>query len=384
MRNRFLLRKTARSEMNKSSHFAFCILHFAIRLSLLAAASPVHAHDPGLSALTLRIERTTLIATITLARADAEALVSLDANRDGRLTAEEFAKARPELELAGADALKISLDDTNVEPTGVSAQLGAGEEVNLQLSFPRRAGTKLRVQSALLAGLPRGHRQYAVLRDGQDKTVAEKILDANHAVLEVALTENPIAAAPPSSFGQFLVLGIEHILTGYDHLVFLLGLLIVGGAFRSSVKIITAFTVAHSVTLALATLDIIRLSPNVVEPLIAVSIMYVGIENIVRRDLDKRWMLAFAFGLIHGCGFASVLREVGIGANGSGVALPLVSFNLGVELGQIAIAALVLPLIWKLKKRASFEPRYVPVGSALVSLAGGYWLVERLWPLVTR
>jgi len=351
---------------------------------LLAAPACLHAHDPGLSALTLRLERSTLAVTVTLARADAEALVALDTNRDGRLTPEEFNPARPELELAAVDALKISLDETNVEPTGISVQLGVGDEVNLQLAFPRRAGTQLRVQSALLAGLPRGHRQYAVLLDGQGSVMAERILDANHAVLEASLKDDPNAAAPPSSFGQFLLLGIEHIVTGYDHLIFLLGLLIVGGSFRSSVKIITAFTVAHSVTLALATLDVIRLPASVVEPLIAVSIMYVGVENIVRRDLRWRWALAFAFGLIHGCGFASVLRELGIGATGKGVASPLLSFNLGVELGQISIAALVLPLIWKLKQRASFERRYVPAGSAFVSLAGGYWLVERLLPLVWR
>jgi hypothetical protein len=143
-----------------------------------------------LSGLALRSERTTLIATLTLARVDAEALVALDANRDGRVSAEEFAKARPELELAGADALKLSLDGTNMEPSGIVALLGPGEEVCLQLAFPRREGARLRVQSALLENLPRGHRQYAVLRDGQDKLVAEKILDANHATLEATLAKD--------------------------------------------------------------------------------------------------------------------------------------------------------------------------------------------------
>jgi hydrogenase/urease accessory protein HupE len=180
------------------------------------------------------------------------------------------------------------------------------------------------------------------------------------------------------------MLGIEHIATGYDHLVFLLGLLVVGGTFRSVVKIVTSFTVAHSITLALATLDVIRFPATVIEPIIAASIIYVGIENLVRRDLDRRWRLAFAFGLIHGCGFASVLRELGIGANGSGVAMPLLSFNLGVELGQITLAAVVLPVIWQLRQRPAFEPRYVPACSALIALAGGYWLVERILPVLSR
>jgi YD repeat-containing protein len=372
-------------------NFQFPILATTARLLLglavtwlLVSPASLCAHDPGLSALSIHVERSSLSATVTLARVDAEALVRLDTNRDGRLALGEFTQASVELGSVAADALQIAFDGTNVEPSRVGVHHGVGDEIVFQLTFPRSAGTRLKVQSALLPGLPRGHRQYALVRDGQDRVLAETILDANHTSVEASLQDDPNAAAAPASFGQFLLLGVEHIVTGYDHLVFLLGLLIVGGSFRSSVKIITAFTVAHSVTLALATLDMIRLPASVVEPLIAASIMYVGVENIVRRDLSRRWILAFVFGLIHGCGFASVLRELGIGASGSAVAVPLLSFNLGVELGQVAIAALVLPLIWKLKQRASYEPRYVPAGSVLVSLAGGYWLVERLLPMVWR
>ncbi|MGH9799953.1 MAG: HupE/UreJ family protein, partial [Blastocatellia bacterium] len=111
--------------------------------------------------------------------------------------------------------------------------------------------------------------------------------------------------------------------------------------------------------------------------MIAVSIVYVGLENLFRRDTSKRWMLTFAFGLIHGFGFASVLRELGIGGQGSSAIVPLFSFNFGVELGQIAIAAIILPLIWKLREQPKFVPRYVPAFSILIALAGGYWLVER-------
>ena len=112
--------------------------------------------------------------------------------------------------------------------------------------------------------------------------------------------------------------------------------------------------------------------------------MYVGIENIIRRDLDRRWLLAFVFGLIHGCGFASVLCELGIGTNGIAVAAPLLSFNLGVELGQLVLAALMLPVIWKLKRRESYQLRYVPTCSLLVALAGACWLAERVLPMLAR
>src|SRR6185295_17497952 len=125
------------------------------------------------------------------------------------------------------------------------------------------------------------------------------------------------------SYGAFVLLGIEHILTGYDHLIFLLGLLLAGASFKNVAKIITSFTVAHSITLALSTFDLVRIPSAVVEPLIAVSIVYVGLENIFRRDLKWRWLLTLGFGLVHGFGFASALRSLGIGS-GTGAAMPLV------------------------------------------------------------
>jgi hydrogenase/urease accessory protein HupE len=187
-------------------------------------------------------------------------------------------------------------------------------------------------------------------------------------------------AARANSFADFLVMGVKHIWTGYDHLLFLFGLLIVTRNFSSSVKIITCFTIAHSITLAVATLSLVTISSRLVEPLIAASIVYVGIENLLRGDDPKgRWLLTFAFGLIHGFGFASVLRELGVGANGSGITVPLVSFNLGVEVGQIAIASLVLPVIWKLRAQPVFLKLWVPACSAVVAALGCFWFVQRVW-----
>jgi len=175
-------------------------------------------------------------------------------------------------------------------------------------------------------------------------------------------------------------MGIRHIWTGYDHLLFLFGLLLVTRNFASAVKIITCFTIAHSITLAVATLSLVHVSSRIVEPLIAASIVYVGVENLFRGDDPKgRWILTFAFGLIHGFGFASVLRELGVGANGGSIGVPLVSFNLGVEIGQIVIAGLILPVIWKLRANPWFLRRWVPVGSVAVTLLGSYWFVQRVW-----
>jgi hypothetical protein len=151
----------------------------------------------------------------------------------------------------------------------------------------------------------------------------------------------------------------------------------VGSSFVETAKIITSFTLAHSITLALATFDLVRIPSTVVEPLIAASIVYVGIENIFRANLRRRWLLTFGFGLIHGFGFSSVLRELGVGVNGGGIAIPLFSFNLGVELGQGAVVAPILPLVWRLRRRPQFITRYVPACSLLVGLIGTYWLLQR-------
>jgi hydrogenase/urease accessory protein HupE len=196
--------------------------------------------------------------------------------------------------------------------------------------------------------------------------------------LLAASTGAPAAEVSPTFWG-FLQLGIAHIWTGYDHLLFLFGLLVVCRSFRSIVIIISCFTVAHSVTLALATWNVVHLPARLVEPMIAASILFVGVENLARHGAEPRgrWALTFAFGLIHGFGFANVLRDLGVGSNGHGLAMPLFSFNLGVEIGQVTIAALVLPLIWRLRRHPAFVRRGVPALSGLVAAAGLYWLLER-------
>jgi len=187
------------------------------------------------------------------------------------------------------------------------------------------------------------------------------------------------AATAPRSAGSFFVLGIEHILTGYDHLLFLAGVLVVLRTWRDVVQTITAFTVAHSVTLALATTGLLLVPGRIVEPLIAASIVYVGLENLMRPVQGSRWKVTFGFGLVHGLGFATVLRDLGVGANGNGaVALPLASFNAGVEIGQMAVALLLVPVFWWLGTRPISRIRFAAAWSVLVIAAGSYWLVERI------
>ena len=175
-------------------------------------------------------------------------------------------------------------------------------------------------------------------------------------------------------------MGVKHILNGYDHLLFLFSLLVVSRRWVSSLKVITCFTVAHSITLAAATLGLITIPSRVVEPLIAASIVYVGVENLIRGDAPKgRGLLTFVFGLVHGLGFASVLRELGVASSPAGLAMPLLSFNLGVELGQLLIALIAMPLLWQLAQRPKLARRTIVVCSILVTLAGAYWFTQRVW-----
>lgn len=183
-----------------------------------------------------------------------------------------------------------------------------------------------------------------------------------------------------TSFGPFFQLGIQHIFTGYDHLLFLLGLLLVCTRGPTLVMIVTCFTVGHSLALAMATLGWINLLSGVTEPLIALSILWVGVENIWRRGTEPagRWALTLLFGLVHGFGFATVLRDLGVGTEGRPLLVPLFAFNLGVESGQLVFAAIALPLIWWLRRFPSLGARVVTILSGVVALAGFYWLVERV------
>ena len=181
----------------------------------------------------------------------------------------------------------------------------------------------------------------------------------------------------PAQGSPFFRLGIEHILTGYDHLLFLLALLLRGGRLLSLLKIITAFTVAHSITLALAVLGVVTIPGRVIEPAIAASIVWVALENLLRRDApSQRWLVSFVFGLVHGFGFASAIEPLALPP--ARLALALLGFNLGVEAGQAFVVMLLLPLLLWMRGR-SWEPRVVRAASIGVAAIGLAWLVQRVF-----
>ena len=191
---------------------------------------------------------------------------------------------------------------------------------------------------------------------------------------ETRVSVAPTAEASRGA-GSFFLLGIEHILTGYDHLLFLLALILRGGNVWSLLKIITAFTIAHSITLALAALNIVTLPDRVVEATIALSIAYVAAENLFMRSaVSHRWAVSFIFGLVHGFGFSNVLRELGLPKEG--LIWSLLNFNLGVEAGQAMAVLLAVPLLLWLR-RTRWEARTVAALSAIVLLVGFGLFVDR-------
>ncbi len=177
--------------------------------------------------------------------------------------------------------------------------------------------------------------------------------------------------------GSFVLLGVEHILTGYDHLLFLLALLLRGGRLVSLLKIITAFTLAHSVTLAVAVLGLVAIPDRLVESVIAASIVWVAMENLILREApSQRWLVSFLFGLVHGFGFASALTPLKL--PGWDLAKALLGFNLGVEAGQALVVLCLLPLlVWM--RGATWEPRAVRAASLGVAVVGLAWFVQRLF-----
>jgi hydrogenase/urease accessory protein HupE len=242
------------------------------------------------------------------------------------------------------------------------------------------AADKLLYRNTVLLDVSPSARQVVLMGSGAD--VTQDLLDASRT--ETRLTQ---AGGPTllEVIQRYVGAGIEHIFLGYDHIAFLIAVVLWARRIWPMVKIVTAFTIAHSVTLSLAALDIVRIPSSIVEPAIAASIVFVAVENFLSRRIEKRWYVAFVFGFIHGFGFASALQEFGLPRN---ALLPaLASFNIGVEIGQVAIVSLVLPILLAFDRilapgviSDTAPPRRAiavyPV-SAVITALGAFWFLVR-------
>ena len=326
-------------------------------LFIFLCSMSLSAHDLGTSSISLEMKDGKLVVYSSYARADFDAVIKLN-------NAEDFKAFTKK-------AVALEVDGKPLEVLDNDVSLDNADGLNLRHSFGEVSGEQIKIISFLPSKLSSNHIQILKLIRN-DKEVSRQFLtgDNNEFVFDFGQLQTP------DSFGQFLTLGIKHITFGFDHLLFLLALLLVVTKFSEIAKIVTFFTIAHSITLSLVALDIISVPVLLIEPLIAVSIIYIGLENIFKTGQTKRWLIAYVFGLVHGLGFASVLQKIGIGGGVSSI-MPLLSFNLGVEIGQFAIILLVLPILWKLNKQTFYKRRFMPICSVLIASAGLYWLIER-------
>ncbi len=357
---------------------------------LLLGPVPAHAHKPSDSYLTLRAERDRIAGQWDIALRDLEYAIGLDADGDGAITwgelraghaaIERYAFARLKVTHAGEECRKRAVDQlVDNHSDGAYAVL----VFEVECAAAGDAGVEL--EYSLFFDLDPTHR--GLLR-------WEAAGRSTTAVLGPENAKFLLAAKPASPLAQFLSYGKEgvwHIWIGIDHMLFLISLLLPAvyvserrgwapverfmPAFWDVAKVVTAFTVAHSITLSLAALSIIGLPTRLTETAIAFSVLLAALNNIRPVVHGRRWMVAFAFGLIHGFGFASVLADLGLPQGA--LLLALVGFNLGVEVGQLAIVGVLVPLAYAVR-RSRFYLRFIFVpGSAVIAMIALGWMIER-------
>jgi hypothetical protein len=316
-------------------------------------------------------------------------IVDLDADHDARLTRAELRAGTPGIQHFLRAHVRMEIDGQLVDlgeawdavwPEGAADSLAAPDwhAATGLITFPfRRAVSAPPHEIALtFTFFPQLGGQHTVLGvfDHGGKTQEVTFTEGEPDYLyDVGYSAPAPPEAVPAALGRFLRLGVEHIFFGYDHICFLLALIVVGRVCEL-VKVITSFTIAHSITLILATLKIVTIAPRLIECGVALTIVYVAAENLWRRNIAHRWRVTGFFGLIHGFSFAYVLA--GLGLPRDATVRCLLSFNVGVELGQLAIVLLLFPLV-KLLEKTPYAAHVKATVSAGVGLFGLGWFVER-------
>jgi hypothetical protein len=334
---------------------------------LLAAVPPsVLGHELSRSESRLEVRDRDIHATITV---DLVSFGQVDVNRDDIVTYDEL---DPEIEriyaslkshfFVGGPEPPVS---TRVERYQIVSPHLLRMEVRYAFDQPPQ---RVAVTSRLDKVLGPDHRHLITVRFAGD--LQQAVLGAG---AETALFDAAAGRSSLRTLRTFVTLGIEHIITGYDHLAFLVCLLMAATTFRSLVGAITAFTLAHSITLGLATFDVVSLPTRLTESLIALSIAYVAVENLLDVRTVARSRITFLFGLIHGFGFSTILRDMQLPR--MNLALSLFSFNAGVEIGQIAFIVVAFPLVRSAAAR--WRQQFGPAVSAGVVVLAAYWFFQR-------
>jgi hypothetical protein len=357
---------------------------------LLAVSTPAFAHKSSDSYLRLEASSSGLAGQWDIALRDLDVVLGLDADGDGQLTWGEVRARRDDIAALAFGALQLQTTSGRCTPRLTDYlvdQHSDGAYAVLRFAAPcAGAEQALDIGYSLLADVDAGHRGLLQLSLGGAIRTAVLVPAASATHFSVT------GVRRWDALRGYLRTGVDHIWSGYDHLLFLLSLLLPavlwrarGGewqpqprlrsAFAEVCRVVTAFTVAHSITLALSTYGVVHLPSRWSESAIALSVVLAALNNIVPLVSQRRWLVAFAFGLIHGFGFANVLAELGLPTRE--LALALVGFNLGVEAGQLAIVAAFLPLAWLLRNTLTYRRVLVSGGSLTIAIIGALWLTER-------
>lgn len=344
-----------------------------------------HAHELQVEPVAVSVTPQKAFLHVTISGNGEDVIQAADANKTTEIEGEEF-NARVN------DAMQKYLDERFVLKQGGQKLKGKIESLSywnpdnldytksrfeMSLRYerdPKLAGKPFQITSRLFDYLPNA-RTLVSIRGPSRPVEAGQTLEYD---------PEAVAANLMANIREFLVMGFEHILIGPDHVLFILALLLASSSFLPLVKTLTGFTLAHSLTLGLASLNVFILPEKATEILVALSIVYVGLENVFLKEIKHRFWVASGFGLVHGFGFAYILRER---LPDYGLGWSLASFNLGVELGQIAICAVAFPVMLLAKKKFERQEQYggmawskvVTILSWGVVVAGSFWLVERIF-----
>ncbi len=343
-------------------------------LAISILAHPLCAHTISLTYAEVTVEARQVHWSLKLPVAELDLLLSLDENHNGAVAAGEIARSQGRIQQYVMS--KLGVLDNGREVPGSIAELHLWKDteghpfVQTEAAFPAGESNfgKITLRCDMLRDVVASHQTLAKISSG-GQTV-DFVFENGHDFQ---------ADANPSTWQtvlQFVHMGIMHIFTGYDHIAFLLGVVLIGGSFKTILKVVTSFTVAHSITLALAAFHLVELPSRLVESGIALSIIYIAMENLFFHKFDRRWIITFFFGLVHGFGFASALQEVHLSRHL--LATALFSFNLGVETGQLCIVAALLPGLLYIS-RLRFNTLIVKGCSAVIFVLGSFWLWQRIW-----
>lgn len=350
----------------------------AALFAVLLVAAPAVAHEVGLSRGEYVVTGAVIDAEITFSRGEIASLVTeLDADRNGRIAPEELTRSRASIDRALTGGVTVQGSGRACPAKLEDARLVDEDGFAVRLQFRCRSrSSRLSFALPVLAELAHGHRHIAHVVAGPITVnhVIHRRTPSFDVVVGGVDEPEPPAAAPDA--GSPFVAGLLAMITGLDHLAFVVALTLLGGRLRSIVLAAIVFTALYSFALALAAFDVLGPTPGFLGPAIALSVAYAGVEGWASGDGGERWRFVAPLGLLHGFGLAGALTRMALPA----AQLPgaFVSFNLGVEVGQLAVLAVVVPLVLVARKRGGIVRSGLRGLSVILAVVGVFWLVARL------